>query len=76
MRGEKSNVLERQGTSGGGVGSKALIDSVGGELVKMFSGFRGELSINQILAGEGPNGAMLIFEDVQWMDTRSLQVNI
>jgi len=54
--------------------SSALVEKIGREIMKVFSGFRGELTLNQILAGEGNNGALLIIEDIQWMDLQSLQL--
>jgi len=51
-----------------------LIEKIGKEVIKIFMGFRGELTLNQILAGEPSNGALLIIEDVQWMDMPSFNL--
>ncbi|KAH9257563.1 hypothetical protein BASA81_003989, partial [Batrachochytrium salamandrivorans] len=54
--------------------SSERMDKIGQEVIKLLSGFRGRLTLNQVLEGASGKGALLCIEDVQWMDVSSLRL--
>lgn len=54
--------------------SSERMDKIGQQVIKLLSGFRGRLTLNQVLEGASGKGALLCIEDVQWMDASSLRL--